>query len=253
MIDAEIVDTLLSDFRSALAGAKTRDPGEHDPVYYPGDFGLHRHAASVVDDLTTVDAIVKQEGSQKAAAAVLGCSQATLSRAARRWSPVWDGSAGPISMLALILMVEMIPCRKSALLAIPCPDPDNDSQWSMHLESGFDLGLISSILIRGDDGLIHPGHARLPKLENLRKDLTWTRSGGGLCPKDRDHGVTVGKYCRVCRARIRKDRAPGPEALGFGRWKISRDGWLPEPFPLEERFSNMLHAALRIAKTRKAS
>lgn len=199
---------------SAATEAYKRDPGGWEPRHHPGDFGLHAWGAAATkmspDDIRSA---IPSFASQREAADVLGVSQATISRAARNYSNVWDEECHVGWMLiAFLHAASELPCTISHyeetvqrrwfdVDGAQDLEQDHSLAWARHqVRSAIALG----ILCRGSDGLIHLGSGE--PLGDARDELTYKRAGkvAKLCPKDPKHGATLERYCPRCRARIER-------------------------------------------------
>lgn len=200
-----IPDMPVEHMRSLASKAYARDPGGWTPVDVPGDFGLQGWGATG-SGLTARDvkALVDACGSQVKAAEVAGVSRATVSRAVRGWSPVWDGEFFlPVYGAILMCMYERVPCHfteaEAAIEALWATLPDNRGRpdWRRHLRGLIALGFIA----RGSDGKYHLGTGE--GATDARKEYEF-RPGkmARLCPRDPKHGPSRERYCPKCKARM---------------------------------------------------
>ena len=201
----DVPDWIVEHMRRLASEAYARDPGGWTEVDVPGDFGLHGWGAESGIQQDDFKRLVEECGSQAKAAEVAGVSQATVSRAVRRYSPIWDDqfwSAGYSAVL--ICAYERMPChftemeRAIAELIASTPNvEDMQLDWRRYLRGAIALGFIA----RGSDGRYHIGSG--VGCVDARDQARFIPGRmAGLCPKDPKHGPTREKYCPKCKARI---------------------------------------------------
>lgn len=177
----------------------TRVRGRDDTeVLFASDFGLCTAGATLGLDPAVVFATRARCKSDAEAARELGCSPSTVARA-RRHRSVHDTMIDEGALSIVLHMDHHGGIWTIGALAVALQKPKEWVATCMRAFVGLDL------VRRVPGGWRSLGKQPMSTVKFLHH---YKATHARLCPRDKSHGVQVGKYCSICRARIHK---PAPE------------------------------------------